>query len=278
MKIKPTIGFVSFFLPACPAFAFGEDGNVSEALSREITNGNTLNIFPGLPALQLPAGITVHFFMLLLSAFLIVALFLYGSRSISSQPKGLLVVLESVILFVQDDIVVPVMGKKRGEAWLPFFCTLFVFLLTVNLIGLIPAFKTATGNINVTTALAAMILLLVFVVGIQSLGIRKFFENLYPEGTAKPIGIFVFFLEFFGIFIKTTVLSLRLFANMFAGHLAILSFLMLIFMLSPLVGIFAVPFSVFTYTLEVIISLIQALVFTLLSCIFITMASSIHEH
>lgn len=276
MKIRNIVCLILFFL-SCQGFASGEEVNISEALFGEISNGKTLNIFPGLPAIQLPLGITVHFFMILLVAGIIVAMFLYGRQKTSLKPKGLLVVLESAIFFVQDDIVFPIMGKTRGKVWLPFFCTLFLFILSTNLLGLIPAFKTATGNINVTTALAIMIFVLIFVIGMKNLGIIKFFKNFYPVGVPWPIGIFVVFLEFVGVFIKTMVLSLRLFANMFAGHLAIISFLMLIFILSPLSGIVAVPFALFTEMLEVIIGIIQALVFTLLSCIFITMASSVHE-
>ncbi|MBU1087924.1 MAG: F0F1 ATP synthase subunit A [Candidatus Omnitrophica bacterium] len=277
MKNKYVFYFLLIYLLFSPAAVFAQEGNVSEVLFQEIANGKTLDIFPFLPAVQLPLGISVHFFMLLISAGLILALFFYGKRNISLKPRGLLVVLENMITFVQDDIVFPIMGEDKGAKWLPFFCTLFFFLLTINLLGLIPCFKTATGNINVTSALAAMILILVFAVGIKNLGIRKFFVNLYPQGTVLPIGIFVAFLEFTGMFLKTAVLSLRLFANMFAGHLAIFSFLMLIFILSPFAGIFAVPFTIFTYLLEVLVSLIQAFVFTLLSCIFITMASSVHE-
>ncbi len=260
-----------------PVVVFAQGENISEVLSQEIANGRVWDIFPFLPVVHLPAGITVHFLMLIISAALILGAFLYGRKMAALKPKGLLVVLESLMAFVQEDIVFPVMGKEKGEKWFPFFCTLFLFILTTNLLGLIPCFKAATGNINVTTALAAMILVLVFVIGIKSLGIRKFFTNLYPKDTVFFIGIFIALLEFVGIFIKTIVLSLRLFANMFAGHLAILSFLMLIFILNPKAGFFCVPFSIFTYLLEVVIGLIQAMVFTLLSCIFITMASTVQE-
>ena len=122
-----------------------------------------------------------------------------------------------------------------------------------------------------------MILLLILIVGLKELGFGHFFRNLYPRGTPVPIGLFVAFLEFTGLFIKAMVLSLRLFANMFAGHLAILSFLVLMFVLSPFFAVISLPFALFTYTLEVLVALIQALVFTLLSCMFITLSSSVHD-
>jgi F-type H+-transporting ATPase subunit a len=99
---------------------------------------------------------------------------------------------------------------------------------------------------------------------------------MYPEGVPWPIGFFILFLETIGIFIKSMVLSLRIFANMFAGHLAILSFLVLIFVLSVWSVTIAVPFAVFVYLLELLVALIQAFVFTLLSCIFIHMSSCSH--
>lgn len=253
-----------------------EGVDVSTVLFHHVLNSNSLELFPFLPAIHLPFGITVHHIMLLLSSAVILALFVPVFRKRSLKVYGLAAALEVAVLFVRDEIVYPVMGKERGERWLPFFTTLFLFLLAVNYIGLIPAFKAASGNINVTTALAVMIVILIFVIGLKSLGMVNFFKNMYPEGIPWPIGVFVVILEFTGLFVKASVLSLRLFANMFAGHLAILSFLVLIFILSPFFAVISVPFAMFTYSLEILVALIQALVFTLLSCIFISMASSSH--
>jgi len=214
--------------------------------------------------------------MLILSVALVILLFVPAFRRPRCRVSGVAVALESLVLFVRDDIVYPVMGEKRGDKWLPFMATQFIFILTVNFLGLIPAFKTATGNINVTSAMAVIVFALIFIVGFSKLGTVGFFKNMWPEDTPLPIGIFILVLETIGLFIKSMVLSLRLFANMFAGHLAILSFLALIFTLSAWFAFVAVPFAVFTYLLEVLIALIQAFVFTLLSCIFIDMASTSH--
>lgn len=260
-----------------PQSVFGADEDVSSVLFHEVSNSNTWSVFPLLSSVKLPEQLSVHLLMLFITMVVIFFLFFYAKHYLALDPRGFVVAIEEVILFMQNDIVSPVMGEERGKKWTPFFCTLFLFLLTTSLLGLIPAFKTATGNINVTTALAAMIFFLIFAVGFKNLGVRKFFANFYPEGIPLPIGLFVVILECLGIFIKSMVLSLRLFANMFAGHLVIFSFLMLIFVLNPSTGFFAVPCAVFTYLLEILVGLIQALVFTLLSCIFITMASSIHE-
>jgi F-type H+-transporting ATPase subunit a len=122
-----------------------------------------------------------------------------------------------------------------------------------------------------------MVFVLIFGVGWIRLGPKGFLKNLYPEGSPLGIGLFVAFLELVGLVTKSAVLSLRLFANMFAGHLAILSFLVLMMIVHPAFFAVSLPFAVFTYLLEVLISLIQALVFTLLSCLFIHMASASHE-
>ena len=253
-----------------------EQINISEVLFKHILNGDALDLFPAVPEIPLPFGMTVHCFMLIFSTILIAGVYIIAFRKPSLRPRGVVCALESIVLFVRDDIVYPVMGERRGEKWLPFFTTLFLFLVTINFLGLIPAFKTATGNINVTSALAAIIFLLMFIVGFKKLGLLGFFKNMYPEGVPWPIGFFILFLETIGIFIKAMVLSLRIFANMFAGHLAILSFLVLIFVLSVWSVTIAVPFAVFVYVLEILVALIQAFVFTLLSCIFIQMSSSSH--
>lgn len=267
---------ISVFLMAAPlpAFAGREKADISQTLFHHILNGRDITLFPGLQPITLPFGMSVHEFMLIFSVLLIAGFSLAAVKKGILKPKVPAVIIEILVLFVRDDIVNPVMGEERGEKWLPFFLTQFIFLFTVNLVGLIPAFKTATGNINVTSAMALMVFLLIFIIGIKNLGLIGFFKNLFPRGTNIPVGIFVAFLEFLGLFTRSIVLSLRLFANMFAGHLAILSFLVLIFVINPFFGFISLPFALFTYTLEVLIALIQAFVFTLLSCIYISMAST----
>lgn len=256
--------------------AVEENIDISKILFKHILNGDALDLFPGMPEISLPSWMTTHTFMLFLSTALISAVFIPSFRHPQLKVKGLATALEAVVLFVRDDIVYPIMGKHRGDKWLPFFSTLFLFLIATNYLGLIPAFKTATGNINVTSSLAVIIFLLIFIVGFKELGFIGFFKNMYPDGVPWPIGVYILFLETVGIFLKSMVLSLRIFANMFAGHLAIYSLLVLIFVLSAWAVTIAVPFAVFLYMLEILIALIQAFVFTMLSCIYIDMASGSH--
>ena len=257
--------------------ASGPPGDVSSVLLEHILDSTRLSLLPGVASIALPFDMGVHSLMVLVALTVLCGVCVWAVRKPTLKPRGVLLGLEMLVLFIRDDIVYPILGKERGRRWLPFFTGLFVFILFLNLIGLVPAFKAATGNIAVTSALAILVLILIFGVGIIRLGPLGFFKNLYPSGTPLAIGLFVAFLEFVGTLIKCAVLSLRLFANMFAGHLAILSFLVLMMTVSPAFVVVSIPFAVFTYVLEVLISLIQALVFTLLSCLFIQMASTSHE-
>ena len=251
--------------------------DVAAILFEHVLDSHELHLFPGVPAIELPLGITVHLLMLWLAVALIAVMFLIFFRKRTPKVHGFAVFLEALVFFVRDDIVYPTMGEKKGEKWLPFYVTLFIFIVVLNCLGLIPAFKSATGNINVTLAMAILIFALMFITGFKNLGCLHFFSNMYPANTPWPIALFVAFLELSGTLIKSLILSLRLFANMFAGHLAILSFLILIFIIGPVSAIISVPFAVFTYSLEIIVALLQAFVFTLLSCIFITMVNSSHS-
>ena len=278
---KAIIAFVCL-INTVPIFAetthaeHGAELDVSKVLFEHVLNSHELHLLPGMAPIELPFGITVHLLMLWLTVALIAVMFLCAFRKRTPKVHGPAVALEALVLFVRDDIVYPIMGKKRGEKWLPFFATLFIFVVVANCLGLIPAFKTATGNINVTLGLAIIVFVLMFISGFKRLGALHFFSNMYPADTPWPIALFIAFLELTGTLIKSMILSLRLFANMLAGHLAILSFLVLIFIIGPVVSLVSVSFAVFTYSLEVIVAFIQAFVFTLLSCIFITMASSSH--
>ncbi|HPN85318.1 MAG TPA: F0F1 ATP synthase subunit A, partial [Victivallales bacterium] len=163
-----------------------------------------------------------------------------------------------------------------GDAWMPFFSTLFLFILTSNILGLIPMFPTVTSNVNVTSALAAMTFFCVVAYGTKCLGPLGFFKNMVPEGIPKIIACLLLVIETLGIFIRNFVLAIRLFANMMAGHFVIISLLALIFIVHPLAAAVAVPMALFINLLEMLVAIIQALVFTLLSALFISAASSHH--
>ncbi len=262
---------------SAPVFAEEEMSPIAESLFEHVLDGNKIQLLPYLPELTLPFGMTVHMLMLVLTVVVILIFFMSAFLKPKSRPGPLALALEAIVVFIRDDIVYAIMGEKRGQNWLAFFSTLFLMILVANFLGLIPAFKAATGSLSVSSALAVMILVIIFFVGIRRLGIYLFFKNFFPKEIAPALSFFIAILEFITTFVKTMVLSLRLFANMFAGHLAILAFIEMMFVLSPAIGFVTIPFAVFTYTLEVLVAILQAFVFTLLSCIFINMASTRHE-
>lgn len=275
----------ALFILLIPVMLFAASGgDPGETIVHHLLNADSWKPLPYLPAIPLPAihigennfGITAHLLMMIIASVLLCLLLIPSFNKRAIVPRGLAAALEPIALFVRDDLVYPAMGKKLGEKWWPFFTTVFFFILTCNLMGLIPLFLTATLNINVTAAMSVMILVLMFGAGIKELGPINFIKNMMPKGAVFPINLIILFIELLGFFIKSFALCLRLFANMVAGHIVILSLLILIFILHPIAALLSVPLTLFIDFLEILVAFIQALVFTLLSCIFIGMAS--HHH
>jgi len=190
----------------------------------------------------------------------------------SLVPKGLTNFMEILILFVRDDIVKPTIGKGY-EKFLPYLLTVFFFILTCNFLGLIPGGSTATSNISVTATLAAISFIVIQAGGIIKNGFLGYFKGLMPHGIPSWLLPIMFVVEILGLFTKPFALAIRLFANMSAGHIVILALLGLIFILKTF---FVVPvsiaFALFIYLLEILVALIQAYIFTMLSSLFIGMA------
>lgn len=156
------------------------------------------------------------------------------------------------------------------------FLTLFFFMLALNLIGLIPGFPAATGNINFTASMALLIFVIFNVAGITHNGPVHYFTNLVPKGLPIAVLPLIAVIEFLGLFTKTFALAIRLFANMTAGHVLIMSLLGLIIVFKTIFASIAfVPFTLFIYMIEVLVAFLQAYVFTLLASLFI--GSAIHQ-
>ena len=230
-------------------------------------------------------------------------------------PSGWMNLLEMVVKFVRDSIVQPNIGSKYTETWAPMILTFFFFILFANGIGLIPIFDllgalnrfifqvpasddhniinallhggvTATGNFNVTAALAVITFFTILIAGTRAHGFINHWKNLAPPGLAWPIYIILIPIEIIGMFVKPFALTMRLAANMTGGHIAILAILsfMAIFaemFNSAMTGIglalFSVPLATAISGLEIIVVLVQAYVFTLLSAVFIGMAINVHH-
>ena len=260
-------------------------------------------------------SVTKHVFMLWLVAatvFLIVTLtvrrYLKQERPV---PSGFMNGLEALVEFVRDSIVQPNVGHKWVNTWAPLVLTFFVFILCANAIGLIPIFDvlalldrwvlhtgedsflkhllhggtTATANFNVTAALATVTFAAIIVAGTKAHGFVKYWNNLVPHGLNPGVYVILIPIEVIGMFVRPFALTMRLFANMTGGHIAILAILSLVFLFAELfgraaagigVGFLAVPMAVGISGLEIVVVLVQAYVFSLLTAVFIGMA--IHAH
>ena len=223
---------------------------------------------PFLPPIPLPKWLSLHGLMLLIASFVLIVVFCLCYDKKKKVPQGFTNILELMIIFVRDEIVTPYLGKEDGMRMTPLFCTLFFLILTSNLMGLIPLFTSATSNVNVTGALAFITLLFMTVGAMHKNGVGGFFRALIPPEVPVWTLVLIFPTELLGVFIKSFVLMVRLFANIYAGHLVLMTVIGIIVMF----GIAALPaltLVVFVYLLEVFVAFLQAYIFTLLSAIFI---------
>ncbi|MCS7229560.1 MAG: F0F1 ATP synthase subunit A [Candidatus Kryptonium sp.] len=240
----------------------------------------TLPQFPpiNIAGVEIDLSITKHvFFMWLVSIILIVTLSLVArSYKKSMVPHGIANLVEVFVVFIRDEIVLSVIGKE-GLKYLHYFLTLFFFILLCNLIGLVPYGATATGNLAVTGGLAFLSFILIQVAGIKKHGFIGYYKGLVPHGVPGFVAPVMFIVEFLGLFAKAFALTVRLFANMTAGHIVILSLIGLIFVFkSILVAPISIAFAIFINILEILVAFIQAYIFTMLTALFVGL--SIHQH
>lgn len=235
---------------------------------------------------------TNYILFMTIAAILVALFFIVASRRASLVPKGLSNVAEAGVEFVRD-MCIEVIGEKEGPKYFPFVGTLFFFILFNNIVGLIPGMKPGTGTISVTVTLA-LITWVVFVwVGFAKNGAYGYMKSMIPSGVREMnvfarifLGGFIFLLEFFSTFIiRPITLAVRLFANMFAGHiiLGIFAAFVIIGVQSGLsLGLIPAGLSllmqVIMYAFEVFVAGIQAYVFAILTAVYI--GSSVHalEH
>lgn len=217
---------------------------------------------------------TKHVFFMWLTALLLLILFYIVARSYKKSlvPKGIANVFEVMILFVRDEIVKPTLGEGY-EKFVPYLLTLFFFILFGNLLGLIPYSSTFTSNIAVTATLAIFSFFAIQIGGIRQNGFFSYVKGLVPKGIPSWMLIIMIPVEILSLFTKPFALAIRLFANMIAGHIVILSMLGLIFFIGTyFVAPVSVLFAIFIYLLEILVALIQAYIFTILTSLFIGMA------
>lgn len=219
-------------------------------------------------------SITKHVIFMWISAILLIVIFSIVSKSYKKSmiPRGFSNLMELLVVFVRDDIARPTIGKGY-EKFLPYLLTVFFFILTSNFLGLLPYSATVTSNISVTATLAALSFLVTQAGGIMKNGFFGYFKGLIPHGVPVFLLPVMFVVELMGLFTKPFALAVRLFANMTAGHIVILALIGLIFILQTyFVAPVSIAFALFIYLLEILVALIQAYIFTMLSSLFIGMA------
>ncbi len=237
---------------------------------------------------------TKHVVFMLVAATLVWALMFLAGRALKRQreagqpPRGFASMIEAMVLFVRNDVAVANIGHG-GEKFAPYILTLFFFILTCNLLGLMPWGATATGNLAVTGALAITAFATIEISGMAALGPRGYIKTIVftPPGVSGFMAVVMTLImtpvELIGKLVKPFALCLRLFANMTAGHFVILSLLGLIFLFGtgPVVvrwGVAggAVFFVLFMLALELLVAFLQAYIFALLTSVFIGLMR--HEH
>ena len=233
-------------------------------------------------------------------------------RQTTYNPSKTSSAIEAIVQFIRDSIVFPNVGPKWVNTWTPLVLTFFFFILFANGIGMIPIFDTiglldrfilktgsdslinnllhggvtATGNFNVTAGLATVTFFSIIIAGVKKHGFIKHWKNLVPHGLAWPVYIILIPIEVMGLFVKPFALTMRLAANMTGGHIAILALLSLMAIIGEMfhsaaagigVAVISIPMAAAISGLEIIVVLVQAYVFTLLTAVFVGMAINVHH-
>ena len=220
-------------------------------------------------------SITKNVFSMLLSVVLLLTLFGAAGRSARKNPgapRGILAFLEPIIVFIREDIIIPNVGEKKYKTYIPYLITIFFFIFFNNLLGLIPGGANVTGNIAVTLVLSVFTLL------VTNFSANKaYWKHIFLPPVPLALYPIMVPIEVIGVLTKPFALMIRLFANITAGHIIILSLISLIFVFKSIfIAPVSVGFVLFMYTLELLVALLQAYIFTLLSALFIGQA--IEEH
>ena len=226
-------------------------------------------------------SITRNVFMMWVSIALLLFIFLSASRRYKKSenyvPSGIASFVEPLIVFVRDEIGKPMIGEQKYDRYMPYLLTVFFFIWINNIFGLIPILNGAnlSGNIAFTFTLAT----LTFIITTFSAN-KNYWEHIFwMPGLPVPMKIFLMPIEIIGIFIKPVSLMIRLFANITAGHVIILALMSLIFVFKTIaIAPVSVAFSLFITVIEVIVTAIQAYIFTILSALYFGMATEEEHH
>ncbi|MGE5478836.1 MAG: F0F1 ATP synthase subunit A [Chloroflexota bacterium] len=201
----------------------------------------------------------------------------YKKRGETTAPTGLQNLMETLILYVKEEIVAPNLNSaKLTNSLFPYFVGLFFFILVMNLLGLVPGGHSPTSNLAVTGGLAIIAFIVINATSIMQNGIVNYLKHLLGGAPWWLFPIMVP-IEIISMFVKPFALTVRLFANMTAGHIILLSLLGLIFFFKTVaVAPITTGFSLFIYALELLVCFIQAYVFTILTAVFVGLAAGDH--
>ncbi len=222
-------------------------------------------------------SITKAVWFLFIGAAITFLILFIGSRLLKDRPGAYQVIVEDLYGFGRN------LGGQVGEEgrkWFPYTLTLFVFILTLNLIGLIPNSYPVTSNISFTLTLALLTFILTQYEGFRRNGVVPYFKSFVPPGLPwKPLMVpFMWFIEVLGEFTKPLTLGMRLYANILAGHLLIFVFLSFILYFGTFMAAISVPVAVVLFAFEIFVAVLQAYIFAILTQVYIELAMFREEH
>ncbi len=251
-----------------------------EELRKEILHAweSGHNVLVHLSLFGIDISITKAVLFLFIGAALTFGIMFIGSRLLKNRPGAYQVIVEELYGFGRNSL-----GGQMGEEgrkWFPYTLSLFIFLLVLNLMGLVPNSFPVTSSISFTLVLALMTFIITQVVGIRSNGAGRYVAAFVPPGMpAKPIMVpFMFFIEWVSELSKPLTLAMRLYANILAGHLLIFIFLSFILYFGTFMAVVSVPLAIVLYAFEIFVAVLQAYIFAILTQVYIEIAMYRVEH
>ena len=231
---------------------------------------------------DLDAGLTQYSFWLIVAALLLAAVVFAFVRKQELVPRGVFVNgVEYLVEYVENDVAKGVVGTEWRRHF-PFLATIFFFILVNNFVGLVPGMKPGTGAIGCTAALALVTFIYFVYYGCKKHGVIGYIKSLAPAGVMFPMNVFVWVIEVFSLLLRPITLAIRLFCNMFAGHIVMGSFAIMASLfveplfqqLTALPSVAWLAILLIIYAVELIVAFVQAYVFTVLAAVYIQIAEA----
>jgi F-type H+-transporting ATPase subunit a len=261
-----------------------EEGGIAEQIFHHVADEVWVPLGFWIGAHRVDLSITKHVINMWIAAGILLLLLAAGVRRRAMVPHGGYNLLETFVLFVRDEIAEKNIGHHAAQ-YTPYLCSAFFFILFMNLTGLLPipsiagkfpGISTATGNLGVTVVLALFTFVITQIAGMRAQGALGYWMHLVPAGVPKWLFPIMVPVEVLGLFTKPFALTVRLFANMVAGHIVIFFLIALTVIIAPWVAPVSVAFALGIYLLEIFVALVQAYIFTMLSAVFIGMTQAAH--